>query len=284
MHLTHWDIAVWIGGGLGYIALAVVFLIKKRYRTFPWFSTLLASQMTQSIILASMSSPHHYELYFYTYWFGEVVNAVILIAVTLELAKSFSQTIDIFDPQFFRNIQILAWVVPIASAVGVLCLKLLPDLHHELANLAFKIDTVCGFLMMGLVGSISLAMYFYGMRCRVHVAALTYGLFVYAVGRMLVFAVALNVQDVYLWRDLERWLKPTYVVIQFIWCLVLWVEEPQRKLTGLIGDFLSKFGQLATGTPRSTSSMRSATTQLPMLPRVNPSKESGLEIKKVTYV
>src|ERR1700756_2635845 len=62
------DYLLWINGGIGYIALAAVLVIKKRYRTFPWFSALLASDMLQTLLLTTVCATQHALRYFYTYW------------------------------------------------------------------------------------------------------------------------------------------------------------------------------------------------------------------------
>jgi hypothetical protein len=240
MHLTGWDIALWITGDAGYLLLAVVLLVKKRYKTFPWFSLLLASEIVQSVILATVCSPSHHLRYFYAYWAGEILNAILLAAVIFEVARKFSRDVGITEPSLLRDLRIIAWTVPTLASVAIVFFRFLPDLHFELANLAFKIDTVCALMMLGLVGTTSASMYFYGVRFRVHAAAITYGLLLYSIGRILVFAAALNTANVFLWQDLERWLKPVYVLTLFTWCAVFWLEEPQKKLAGDVEELLSK--------------------------------------------
>jgi hypothetical protein len=239
MHLTQWDYVLWISGCVGYLFLAAVLVIKKRYQTFPWFSGLLAAEILQSVILTTVCSPHHVLRYFYAYWAGEILNAVLLAAVIFEVARKFSRDVGISEPALLRDLRIIAWVVPALISVAVIFFRFLPDLHHELANLAFKIDAVCAFMMFGLVGTVSASMYFYGVRFKVHGAAIAYGLLLYAIGRVLVFVAALNTADVYLWLEFERWLKPVYVLTLFVWCVTFWFEDPERKLSGDVEKILS---------------------------------------------
>jgi hypothetical protein len=238
MHLTHWDILLWILGDLGYLTLAAVLIAKKRYRKFPWFSALLASEIIQTILLMTVCAPHYQWRYFYCYWAGEVVNAILLIAVIFEVARLFSRTLSMPESAIVRDVRMIGWTIPAIVAFAVLFLKILPDLHHELANLAFKIDTICAVLMISLVGTVSMSMYFYGLRARVHAAAITYGMLVYSIGRVLVFAAVLNTADSHLWIELERCLKPVYIVALFVWSAVLWRDEPERKLSGEMQRFV----------------------------------------------
>ena len=231
MRLSQWDYGLWLTGVAAYLILAAVLVIKKRYRTFPWFSSLLAAEILQSLILSTVCSPRYPLRYFYAYWAGEALNAVLLAAVIFEVARKFSREAGAIEPALLRDLRIISWTLPILTSTAVLFFRFLPDLHHELANLAFKIDTVCAIMMLGLVGTVSLSMYFYGVRFRVHAAAIAYGLLFYAIGRVLVFVAALNTADVYLWLEFERWLKPLYILMLLIWCVVFWFEEPKRKFS-----------------------------------------------------
>jgi len=245
MHLTQWDYILWISGGVGYLLLAAVLIFKKRYRAFPWFSALLIAEILQSVILTTVCSPHHTLRYFYAYWVGEMLNAVLLAAVIFEVARKFSRDVGLTESGLLRDLRIIAWVVPTLASIAVIFFRFLPDLHHELANLAFKIDTVCAIMMLGLVGTVSLSMYFYGVRFKVHGAAITYGLLIYAIGRVLVFLAALNTADVYLWLEFERWLKPVYILTLFVWCITFWFDDPERKLSGEVEKILSNLDILS---------------------------------------
>ena len=240
MQITHWDIVLWISGVLGYLLLAAVLIVKKRYRTFPWFSTLLAAEIMQSLLLSTVCSPRHALRYFYTYWAGEILNAVLLAAVIFEVARKFSRDVGMTEPTLVSDLRIVSWVVPALTSIAVIFFRFLPDLHHELANLAFKIDTVCAIMMLGLVGTVSFSMYFYGVRFKVHGAAIAYGMLFYAIGRVLVFVAALNTANVNLWLECERWLKPVYILTLFVWCVMFWFDEPTRKLSGDVEIMLSR--------------------------------------------
>jgi len=239
MHLTHWDYLLWVSGGVGYLALAAVLVIKRRYQAFPWFSSLLAAEILESVTLTTACSPHHPLRYFYTYWAGEILNAVLVAAVIFEVARKFSREAGLSEPSLLRDLRIITWTLPTLTSIAVVFFRFLPDLHHELANLAFKIDTVCAIMMLGLLGTVSLSMYFYGFRFMVHAAAVGYGLLFYAIGRVLVFAAALNTADADLWLEFERWLKPLYILILFIWCVIFWFEEPKQRFSGEIERILS---------------------------------------------
>ena len=95
-------------------------------------------------------------------------------------------------------------------------------------------------MMLGLVGSVSLSMYFHGVCFKAHGAAITYGLLLYAIGRVLVFVAALNTADVYLWLEFERCLKPVYILTLFVGCVIFGFDDPERKLSGEVERILFK--------------------------------------------
>ena len=219
--------------------------MKHRLRA-PVLALLPLIASATPLLLLTICAPRYEARYFYTYWAGEVVNAILLIAVIFEITRVFGRALYTKTAGIEREVGMIVWTIPAMVAFAVLFLKILPDLHHELANLAFKIDTVCAVLMISLVGTVSLSMYFYGLRARVHAAAITYGLLVYSIGRVLVFSAVLNTADSLLWIYLERCLKPVYIISLFVWSVVLWFEEPERKLSREMHSFLERANRCET--------------------------------------
>jgi hypothetical protein len=48
---------------------------------------------------------------------------------------------------------------------------------------------------------------------------------------MLIYFAVLNTGSAEAWELLSRWSKPLYILMLFGWSLMLWLEEPKRKIS-----------------------------------------------------
>ena len=229
MQLSHWDIILWISGYVGNICLMAVLLAKRRYKAFPWFTLFLTNELIQDPLLALVEHYGSAKHYFYAYWSLDVLDSLFLFFVIFELAKAVIRAIDENDG-VIRPLE-MRWVAATLLLVGIVCWKFIPSLPHPIVTLAFKAATTSSVIMCGLMCYVFLAIFFYGVRFRVHAAAISYGLTAYVMTRMLVYVGVLNTGSQDVWELLSRWSKPLYILMLFVWSLMLWLEEPKRKIS-----------------------------------------------------
>jgi hypothetical protein len=229
MELTHWDIILWISGYFGNICLMAVLCAKKRYKAFPWFTLFLANELVQDPLLALIAHYGSAKHYFYAYWSLDLLDSLLLLFVIFELSRVVMRVID-ENKRVFRSHD-LFWLAVALPITGISCWVLAPRLPNPIVTLAFKAATMTSITMCGLTVYVFLAAFFYGVRFRVHAVAITYGLTVYALTRMLVFVAVLNTGSAEVWEFLSRWSKPLYILILFGWSFMLWLEEPKRKVS-----------------------------------------------------
>jgi hypothetical protein len=229
MELNHWDIILWISGYVGNICLMAVLCAKKRYKAFPWFTLFLANELVQDPLLALLAHYGAAKHYFYTYWILDVLDSLLLLLVIFELARTVTRVIDEFK-NMFRSLDLFCLAAALLIT-GISCWGLAPTLKNPIVTLAFKAATMTSITMCGLTVYVFLAAFFYGVRFRVHAVAITYGLTAYALTRMLVYVAVLNTGTAETWELLSRWSKPLYIFMLFGWSLMLWLEEPDRKLS-----------------------------------------------------
>ena len=87
MSLSSWQAWNWLIGFAGYVVLMTVLLVRKRYRTFPWFTFLLAQEIAQTIVLFLVHRYSRPRVYATTYWIFELLEAAVRVAVLFELAR-----------------------------------------------------------------------------------------------------------------------------------------------------------------------------------------------------
>jgi hypothetical protein len=229
MEVSHWDIILWISGYVGNICLMAVLLAKRRYQAFPWFTFFLANELVQDPLLALIAHYGSAKHYFFAYWSLDVLDSLFLVFVIFELAKAVTRVID-QNKSLFRSHDAF-WLVAVLLITGVSCWVLGPSLPKPIVTLAFKAATMTSIIMCGLIVYVFLAAFFYGLRFRVHAVAIAYGLTAYVLIRMLVYVAVLNTGSAEVWEWLSRWSKPLYILMLFGWSLMLWLEEPNRKVS-----------------------------------------------------
>ncbi len=230
MELNHWDVILWISGYVGNICLMAVLCAKKRYEAFPWFTLFLANELVQDPLLALLARYGSGKHYFYAYWSLDLLDSLLLLVVIFELSRTVTRVIhrskNVFRPHD------LFWLGAALLITGISCWALAPTLPaRPIVTLAFKAATMTSITMCGLTVYVFLAAFFYGVRFRVHAVAITYGLTAYSLIRMLVYVAVLNTGSPDVWEFLSRWSKPLYIVMLFGWSLMLWLEEPSRKIS-----------------------------------------------------
>jgi hypothetical protein len=229
MELNHWDIILWVSGYVGNVCLMAVLCAKKRYRAFPWFTLFLANELVQDPLLALLVRYGSAKHYFYAYWGLDVLDSLLLLFVIFELSRTVTRVID-KNKNVFRPHD-LFWLAAALLATGISCWALAPRLPNPIVTVAFKAATMTSITMCGLTVYVFLAAFFYGVRFRVHAVAITYGLTVYSLTRMLVYVAVLNTGSAEVWELLSRWSKPLYILMLFGWSFMLWLEEPKRKIS-----------------------------------------------------
>jgi hypothetical protein len=68
------------------LAVVVVMLVRGLYRKLPYFFIYVAYDATNTVVLAALQK--HRAIYFYGYWYGEVINWVLMLAVIYEIYAS----------------------------------------------------------------------------------------------------------------------------------------------------------------------------------------------------
>jgi hypothetical protein len=225
--LSSWQAWNWIIGFLGYILLMTVLVVRKRYRTFPWFTFLLAQEIAQTIVLFTVHRSCSARTYSYTYWSFEILEAAVRVGVLFELARI---TARLLRENASERLRALMNAIVIAAAI---CGGVVIGMHVSgtlMVVTAVKISLCTSILSGLLVFSFVLTTFFEGVRSRIHSQALAYGMFFYFSGK-LAAEMGLLFGGTHLWFRLQSYTQPLYIVCLFAWSAILWHDEPKRILT-----------------------------------------------------
>lgn len=226
MSISNWDMWCWAAGVLGFLTLATVLFLRKRYKTFPWFTGLLVFEIFQTAVLFLVHRFGGDDAYFYTFWGGEVVEALLRIGVVYELAKIASRHIQVPSRRF-------VWATTgsliVAVAACAYILRMQDTIDYSIIGLATKVS-ICSSILGGFTALMVFVMVnFEGIKVRVHSQAVTYGLVLYFLGKLIGNIVLLTGDEGW-WFAFQNGLKPLYIVCLFAWAAAFWFDEPRQVL------------------------------------------------------
>ena len=240
MSLSSWQAWNWVIGFIGYALLMAVLVVRKRYRTFPWFTFLLAQEIVQTLVLFSVHRFFGPKVYSFTYWSFELLEAVVRVGVLFELARI---TARLLRENASDRVRALMNAIVIASAI---CAGLVLGMHVPgtvLLVTGVKIS-LCSSIFSGLlILSFVLTTFFEGIRTRIHSQAIAYGMFLYFSGK-LVAELGFVFGGAGLWFKLGGYTQPLYILCLFGWSAILWVDEPKRVLTEEMDQLRQSFADM----------------------------------------
>ena len=86
MKFTRLEATFWLFGVTGHLVLLLILLVRSRWRTFPFFTSLIGYQLVESLLLYLVSQHGTSHAYFLTYWWGAVGDYVSQVALIAEIA------------------------------------------------------------------------------------------------------------------------------------------------------------------------------------------------------
>ncbi len=88
MHLTRLEYVIW-GLWFGTLFVSAAFMLhRKSYRQWPFLFALTCTQTLIQIALYSLSGRKHYPAYFYTYWTGIALCALLQLGVVVDIVRA----------------------------------------------------------------------------------------------------------------------------------------------------------------------------------------------------
>src|ERR1700753_416495 len=78
---------LWAAGFVELVALFLVLIVRRRWRSFPCFTSYIAFQLLETILLYTIHQSGNRTAYFWTYWGSAVIDLSLQISVVFELAR-----------------------------------------------------------------------------------------------------------------------------------------------------------------------------------------------------
>lgn len=229
MHLSGFDLSVWVASFIGHLVLLGVLLVRKRQRQFPIFTALIAFNILRSCVLFYVNLLRHRE-YFNVYWAFAAIDAILQFAILYEGASI------VFRPTgaWARDVRGALWTMLAVSMVIAVLLTALasPTTVEAVQVVILKGKFLAATLITELfVGMMALSAHV-GLAWRTHVARICQGLGVYSG-----FCVIANTSMTYygvqspstLYHDLSEIRIFIYLGCLFYWIIALWLQAPDSS-------------------------------------------------------
>jgi hypothetical protein len=224
------DFSLWAAGLLGHAALLAVLVARGRFRSMPWFSALIASNIIETIALFSIFHTGAKTAYYYAYWSFALLEAGLKIAVLYEVADSVYRPVGIWAPDVRRQIAMLA-CASLVAAMG-LAWWASPPAKTLLGSFLIRTNLFIAVLLSMLFAAILATSSHVGLAWRNHVWQVALGLGVYSMVTFIVEGMhgyMGAVGHVAAYKILSRVRIAVYLGVLCYWIETLWLDEPKRR-------------------------------------------------------
>src|ERR1700691_980930 len=232
MQLTGLDLLFWAAGFYSHIVLLLVLGTRRRASEFPFFTTLIASNVLRTATLYLIIHHGTKHEYFYTYWSLAAVDMTLQFCVVYEMASHVFRPLGGWAPDVRKSIVwLLIGSITIASALTCLAK---PDTQIWVRSIVIRGNFFSSALMSELfVGMIALSVTV-GLPWKTHVARISQGLGIYSIIGVLTeaghnyFGVNRNTQ---MYTTLSHFRMSAYLCCVAFWIVMLSKDARQtRKL------------------------------------------------------
>jgi hypothetical protein len=218
---------LWAAGFCELLALTLVLLLRRRWRTFPFFTAYIAFQTIEIVALYGIHRWGSNHDYFWAYWAGALLDLLLQLSVLFELAQAVLRPTGTWVRDARRMFLLLAIAGTVIAAVVSWGVN--PTLPTTLDNWIEKGNLFASMLVAQLLFATSLASSRLGLAWRHHVMGI-------ATGWMLWAAVSLFVEAAYSyfgpnWHGviLDDVRILAFQAATIYWMVIMWLPEPKER-------------------------------------------------------
>jgi hypothetical protein len=233
MHLTGLDLFLWAATFFGHCVLLLVLWERRRGGLFPFFTTLISTNLIRSIALYLVMHHGTKANYFYTYWSLTVLDTILQLCVAYEMASKVFRPLGVWTSEVRQS---FLWLLGLSLVVaGGLSWLASPPTRFLVQSLVIKGNLFAAAWMSELfVGMMTLS-----IRVKrpwnTHVAAISKGFGVYSMVGVIIesghtyFGAGQGTQTYTAWSHFR--------IAVYLSCVVYWIVElwrdapPSQELT-----------------------------------------------------
>ncbi len=246
MHLTGIILLYWAAGLLGHCLLVAVLTVRRRATVFPFFTALITSNILNAVVLYAIASRGSKHAYLVTYFGFAILDFVLQLSVTYELARHVFCPLGRWAPDVRNGFMLLSS----ASLLIALVLASLP-VPREKTMLGTLLDrgnllssALQCELFVGMIAFSTIAR----LPWKTHVARIAQGLGVYElIGIVTEAGHNLTVRNSTPFAVLTYIRMSAYLACVTYWIVMLWRDTPEprelpEEMRGLLFTLQIKVG------------------------------------------
>jgi hypothetical protein len=253
MNLSLLDGALWAGSFIGHAALLLVLIGKKRWKTYPVFTSWICFNILRDILLSAIYRYGSVQMYANVYWSAAILDLALQVALVFEIARIVLKPTGTWVLDARRSFLIFGTIGAIIAAG--LAFAVNPGAPASLAGWIAKGQLFATLLICELFASMMFASSRLGLVWRNHVMGLGQGLTVWAV--VVLFEDTAHSYFGPDWHAdaLDHIRILTYQIATVYWIITFWLSEPEsRTLSDEMKVYLSERHKQAASGLRSVSS------------------------------
>jgi hypothetical protein len=236
MHLTGLDLLFWAASFAGHIVLLSVLCIRRRVKSFPFFTALIATNILRTTALYVIAHSGTKAVYFYTFWYLAILDVVLELCVVYELASRTFRPLGVWAKDVRRSFIVLGSLsIAIAAALAWLAS---PPTRLWVQAVFIRGNFFSAALMSELFAGMIALSVTAGLPWKTHVANIAQGLGIYSIIDVLIEAADSYFglgRDTRAYDDLSHARIAVYLACTLYWIIMLWREAPNsRKLPAQI--------------------------------------------------
>jgi hypothetical protein len=233
---------LWAASFAGQIALFAVLIAKKRWRTFPFFTSWITFDILDTILLYLVFRHGNPSLYTAVYWVCAVLDLLLEIAVIFEICRIVLKPTGTWVRDALHRF-VLFSIIGVIVAI-VLSLVASPKTPAGPESILEKGNLLASLLTLELLGAMTWSSTRLGLVWRHHVYGLVTGWALWA-------GVGVFVEAAYSyfgpnWHGivLDQVRIVAYIAATFYWSIIFWLPEPEEHtLSAEMQSYLSGLHQ-----------------------------------------
>ncbi len=204
--------------------LVFVLFYKRRYRTVPWFTAWMTTEIVASIVMfvvARLGSSHAYAV---LYWSADFLDVLLQIAVVLEIARAVLKRSGRWVEGSRLSLSLMAATAPIIALLMAWFMH--PAARTALDSFAARSSLFTTILVCLLFTAVVVASQQLGLGTRTHVMRESYGFIVWNVVAFVTDSLHAYWGTLGHFTLLENIRIGVFQAILIYWAVVFWRPEP----------------------------------------------------------
>ncbi|MGA2349121.1 MAG: hypothetical protein ABSF70_01700 [Terracidiphilus sp.] len=227
MKLSTIDWALWVSGFLGHLALFCILMIRRRWRSFPIFTTYMGFEVAWTMVLYAIYQGGSRIWYARIYWWGALFDFLLQSAVIFEIARIVMRPTGTWVRDAKK--QFILW-----GGAGILLAAALPWLvappaASMLGRLEVRGDLFTSLVICELIAVVTRTSKTLGLGWRNHVMALGNAWTAWAVLSILVDGLRSYFGATRYFGELDHIQMIASQTVVVYWMVQFWQEEPARQ-------------------------------------------------------